>query len=919
VIGLSLTLFVVVLDGVGGLGGLERSLYDARALHFQHFTPPPSDRLVHLDIDDAALEAVGRWPWPRATLAEVVDEVRLAGADVLALDIIFPDPQEPTTVMVDGRPVTTDHDAVLAEAFRRFGRVLVPVAFDNLAPTRSDSPLKSAAEQILSADLAATPRDVAAHLPKQLGPLSDDTFFAARRAALARRITDELSQGDASVDEVRRRVLPRVGRADETSSLARLFEIEFRQVQSVRETRRFAVPLPANCPPLLLGSAPKLLPQFARVTRFTGYINDFPSEDGVVRNVPLWVDCDGVLYPQFDLALACAVSGVDVRAARLTADRLSIPVTGDREIAIPVRVINARDMGGARGKAGAFFDIPWFGWRAYETMYDYPAHRAIKQHVPIATVWGLAESRRAVARGIADCGNAVNLFAKDLSLPAAEAFLKRPSDAGDLAAWVAGASAILLDASQRIGPLGEMSANDTTGTSERDAVVAFHAIRETAENCRQVLAKAAELKSALGGKVVLVGSTATGALDARPTSLHGQCPGVVIHGATLNALLALQSWRYLPWSVTAAITVALGLLTTASVTWLSPWKALGGTLVLLLSYGAANCILLFDYGDRIVGLAGPVVVISAAWGSLTLFRFVAERSQHAHITRKFRGYVDPQLVEYVVQHPEVSRFEGQVREMTVCFSDLVGFTTMTEQLREAAVPILGRYINRMVTTMRKHRGFLNRLMGDGIMFSYGAPLENPNHAVDAVATAMEMHEQLAELNRELAAEGHPQLALRVGVSTGKVVVGDSGGTQAVDYTCIGDTTNLGARLESANKFTGTKNLISGRTAELLEGKYLLRPVALLQVAGKTLSVMTYEPLARAEDATDRQRNLVAMTQEMVEHYRSGRFEHCIAATDALDETFGPSKLTKLYRDTCDRYIIERAPDGFAGQIVLSEK
>jgi adenylate cyclase len=371
--------------------------------------------------------------------------------------------------------------------------------------------------------------------------------------------------------------------------------------------------------------------------------------------------------------------------------------------------------------------------------------------------------------------------------------------------------------------------------------------------------------------------------------------------------------------VTAAIIVVLGLLVTGTVTWLPPWKALCATIALLLTYGAINCVLLFDYGDRIVGLAGPLVVIGAVWGSLTLFRFVVERNERARITRKFRGYVDPQLVEYVVQHPEISRFVGQVREMTVCFSDLAGFTSMAEQLKEAAVPILGRYINRMVTTMRKHRGLLNRLMGDGIMFSYGAPLENPNHAEDAVATVMEMQQQLAELNRELAEEGHPQLALRAGVSTGKVVVGDSGGTEAVDYTCIGDTTNLGARLESANKFTGTKNLISGRTAELLNGKYLLRPVALLQVVGKKFSVMTYEPLAKTEAATDEQRKLVAMTQEMIDHYQAGRFEHCIAAADELDEAFRPSKLAKLYRDTCDRYIIERAPDGFIGQIVLSEK
>jgi hypothetical protein len=161
--------------------------------------------------------------------------------------------------------------------------------------------------------------------------------------------------------------------------------------------------------------------------------------------------------------------------------------------------------------------------------------------------------------------------------------------------------------------------------------------------------------------------------------------------------------------------------------------------------------------------------------------------------------------------------------------------------------------------------------------------------------------------------------VRGGVSTGKVVVGDSGGTEAVDYTCLGDTTNFGARLESANKYTGTKNLISARTAEIVKDRFLLRPVALLQVAGKTKSVMVYEPLAKTEDATEEQRKLVAMSHEIFDHYQAARFENCLAAVEELEQAFGPSKLSKLYRDMCDKYIIERAPDGFCGQIVLSEK
>src|SRR3954451_13379404 len=177
----------------------------------------------------------------------------------------------------------------------------------------------------------------------------------------------------------------------------------------------------------------------------------------------------------------------------------------------------------------------------------------------------------------------------------------------------------------------------------------------------------------------------------------------------------------------------------------------------------------------------------------------------------------------------------------------------------------------MVTIMRRHRGFMNQLMGDGIMFSYGAPEENPSHAIDAVTTVLEMQVEMIDLNRELAEEGLPQLTVRGGVSTGKGVVGDSGGAGAFDYTCLGDTTNFGARLESANKYTGTKNLISARTAELLDERFLLRPVALLQVAGKTQPVMTFEPLIAAEHATDEHRRIAALTREMVDHYQASRF------------------------------------------------
>ncbi len=262
--------------------------------------------------------------------------------------------------------------------------------------------------------------------------------------------------------------------------------------------------------------------------------------------------------------------------------------------------------------------------------------------------------------------------------------------------------------------------------------------------------------------------------------------------------------------------------------------------------------------------------------------------------------------------------EGELREMTVVFTDLAGFTTLTEQLAERAVPLLNEYLALMVPVIRKQEGFINRFMGDGILFFFGAPYDCPDHAARAVATALDMQAAMCPFNAELARRGLPQLAVRVGVSTGHMIVGDAGGAEASEYTVLGDCVNFGARLESANKSTGTRILVSGRTAELSADRFLFRPVAKLRVKGKTMGVMTYEPLGLLEGATDEQRRRVEMSQKVLDKFVAKDFVSCLNALDALDEAFGPSKLSDTYRHLCEEYQVE-CPDDFIGEIVLAEK
>src|SRR5207253_1684551 len=235
------------------------------------------------------------------------------------------------------------------------------------------------------------------------------------------------------------------------------------------------------------------------------------------------------------------------------------------------------------------------------------------------------------------------------------------------------------------------------------------------------------------------------------------------------------------------------------------------------------------------------------------------------------------------------------------------------------VPLLNDYTGLMVPVIRRHKGYLNKFLGDGIMYFFGAPYDNPNHAFDAVASVLEMQQVMVDFNKSLTQRNLPNMAVRAGISAGNMVVGDAGAEDTHDYTVLGDAVNLGARLEPANKVFGTQILTNARARELLGDRILFRPIGRIQVVGKKEGVMTYEPLALAEKATDQQKQLADLTSEVVISFMNGQFEECLAAVAKLEAAFGASKLGSLYRKLCEEYLRDGTPAGFDGQIVLSEK
>ena len=218
---------------------------------------------------------------------------------------------------------------------------------------------------------------------------------------------------------------------------------------------------------------------------------------------------------------------------------------------------------------------------------------------------------------------------------------------------------------------------------------------------------------------------------------------------------------------------------------------------------------------------------------------------------------------------------------------------------------------------------LKTVLGDGIMCFYGAPQDNAHHARDAVQTALDMLEEMGSLNQELAARGLPEVGVRIGISTGKMVVGDAGTNNCSDYTVLGNAVNLGSRLEGANKYLGTRIIVTAETAAACADQFLFRPLGKIRVVGIQQGVEVFEPLGVATKANQLQLQLIELSERMLAEYRSRMLGSCLKTLDEMDQSTGCStKITAAYRDLCSRNIQFDAvqnQDGWDETLVLSEK
>jgi len=323
----------------------------------------------------------------------------------------------------------------------------------------------------------------------------------------------------------------------------------------------------------------------------------------------------------------------------------------------------------------------------------------------------------------------------------------------------------------------------------------------------------------------------------------GVIPGVEIHANIISNLL--QGRALVPASQVVNTIVAGVLVLGVGLVGLRRGPAL--TFATLMAFSAAmlavSYVLFSYYGYWL----SPLLPISAAvvlFIVQTAAGFLTERQRAQETKRAFAQYVPAEVVNRLIEQPELLELGGEERELTLLFADLANFTTMSEKLApRAVVAVLGKYFDAMSTVIYRHGGTVDKYIGDGIMAFWGAPLPDERHAYHALQAAMDMQERFAELARRLGSKGAPAMTMRIGIHTGNVIVGNVGSRARFAYTAIGDAVNLASRLEGANKAYGTSILLSEATALQLKGRVPLRPVDSVVVKGRTDAVMIFTPCA----------------------------------------------------------------------------
>jgi adenylate cyclase len=423
----------------------------------------------------------------------------------------------------------------------------------------------------------------------------------------------------------------------------------------------------------------------------------------------------------------------------------------------------------------------------------------------------------------------------------------------------------------------------------------------------------------LRGKIVLVGSKTVGAFDHYPTPTSTNMPGVELHANLIDNLLNGNALRWA--GLKATLWAVFGMVLFCGLFVANRSAGVGAACVLgAAGIYAVAAYQLFAFRNEVLDLAGPLATLLFGYLAVVIHRFFTEEREKRWVKAAFGQYVSPKVLEILMQDPAKLKLVGERRDMTVFFSDVAGFTSISERMNpDELVVLLNRYLSAMTEVIFEYDGYLNKYMGDGIMAFWNAPVKQVDHAERACRCALKSMRRLAEFNEELKAQGIVPLGARIGINSGTMVVGNMGSRQKSDYTVMGDNVNLGSRLEGANKAFGSAIMISEFTYEIVQDKFEVRFLDRIRVPGKARPVKVYELLAEKGGLDAVWQKVVPLYHEAIQLFADKEFPRAREKFLEVCAILPQDKASMLYVHRAEAFAAEPPADNWDSVFEVKSK
>ena len=789
------------------LSRMESAVTDLRFKQREKFSSQPtSGRVVIAAVDEAAIAKFGRFPWDRRVIASLIDKLNAQGVTAIGFDMSFSDEDlggqfagakrfrkrfEEVSLAAPGNRAAVEHFgeaesdlAGAASALQTLRSQVQPAAQPIYQAARGrldDGHQKLKESRQVFENLVKQHEEYASEMDHDLTGADPDVVMgeAIQRAA------SKVVIGWIALTDPEMKDFPDAVAEDNVKRIdgVKLHPPEFRY--EVEGGGKMAQPVGKTWLKWYAGlRAP--LPPIAAGTKWFGFFNTTPDDDGVIRHEALAMQVRGRVFPSLDASLAAIALGLKPRDI--------IPITTTAEDGLIGSV--------------AFGD---------------------KREVPTD------------ARGLM----AINYFG-----------------------------------------------SKQKGTFAHDSIA-------------DIMNGVYDGK--LKDKVVLVAATAEGTFDQRVTPVDRITPGVETHA---NAVETLLSQRYLVRTplVLSAEVLFLVVMALFFAFIFSRVKVNYSLPVLAVSAGAIwlGATLLFWKGWNVFA-ALPLVELGAMFVLVTLYRYATEERDKRQLRKAFQLYLNPEVMEEMLEQPASLQLGGKELELSVMFSDIRGFTTISEKLSpQALVHLLNAYLSPMTDIVFRKRGTLDKYIGDAVMAFFGAPVQTGLHAANACDAALEMMETLGRLREQWRIEDPniPEVDIGIGINSGPMVVGNMGSQQRFNYTVMGDNVNLASRLEGLNKEYGTHILVTEPTLGAArkglqdEAAYVVRELDAVRVKGKKEPVRLFELRRRGLPLTE-EVPLLEGYAEGLRLYRAQKFSEARLQFESLLERFPHDGPSALFRNRCD--------------------